>query len=562
MALTLKKILKLPFFYGASVVAGENGLDSTIESVNVMVKLPHQESASPDIATWLCRGQLLFTTEHVILSNHRVLTAFIHQMSEAGCAGMIIKASHHISPLPKAMLSASSTLRMPIAVLPNEKGLGDMMSQVMSILLNEKQVELERTFEIHRKFSKLFLNGATMSDIAQTLTSVVHHPILITNSKRTMVGWSASARSWAVSEEFREELLQFIVNQSPTENSLSYYKTTSGERLGVYPIHSSGNLKGYIIVMHTDETLKTLLMPLEQAAQVIALESVKQAALMEGSNRLREEFFSELLDNGYTSVQEIMKRGEKYGLQSNGTYWVAVCQVDSSLDGRISFPFNSRGYEYLQEQIQAYLDAKHMNAITTVKGDHIVIILTSNDLSVSQQEGRLIQLLQSALSHLRKSNDHHLFSIGLSNHADQLDRLARAYQEAVLALKHANDSHSSTSVHAYRVQQVPDLIRMLPYHKLREFCGSILKSIAFPKSDENIELLQTLDVYLQQNCNVKETARVLFLHRNTVFYRLNKCESLLQLSFKDPVDLLKLQMAVMIHHILKSHEIQAEHTLS
>ena len=559
MSLTIQRILKLPLFADAFVIGGTEGLGRSIDSVNVMVKLPQARTSGhldvPDIATWLRRHQLLFTTEHVIQENSDIFLQFLQQMHLSQSSGLVIKANDRDAQLPQHLLDQSDSLGMPIIALPNDTSLGEMMSQVLSIILNEKQVELERTFEIHRKFSRLFLNGASMSDIAQTLTGVIHHPILIQNGKRQIVGWSATARQWAVSSAFQSELLQLIVHQGASENKLTYCTTERGERMGIYPIHASGMFKGCIIVMNTDASIRTPLMPLEQAAQIIAYESIKQDALQEGSNRLREEFFGELLDNEIATMDEILKRGEKYGLSVEGYHWVAACKpLAHAYDGHNTFQLGQTELEHLMREVQAYLDAVGIRAISTTKGEHVVLIFsTAEETPGSQQESEWMRLIQDLQEHLDRGKDKWSISCGLSNQADQLDRLPRAYQEATLALKHALEISQQPLVISYRVQQVPDLIRLLPYHKLSEFYASILKSLAYTKSEEGQELLSTLDTYLEHNGNVKETASTMFLHRNTVFYRLNKCESLLGLSFKDPIDLLKLRIALMIHHILMAN---------
>lgn len=561
MSVTIQRILELPLFAGASVAAGQDGLDSPIESVNVMVKLPQQrldngsDASSPDISTWLSKNQMLFTTEHVITGNSTTTHQFLQQMHYAKCSGLVIKANNRLTNLPNSLLDISNQLSLPIIALPNDSSLGEMMGQVLSIILNEKQVALERTFEIHRKFSRLFLNGASMSDVAQTLTGVIHHPILIQNNRRQIVGWSATARQRATSTSFQAELLQLTVNHASTDNGLIYCMTEGGEKLGIYPIYSSGMFKGSIIVMHTDQTLNTPLMPLEQAAQIIAYESIKQDALLEGSNRLREEFFKELLENRLSSVEEILKRGEKYGLINAGQHWVVVVKpLSHSFDGQSSLQMDHTQIEHLMNEIQAYLEAKHIKAISTTKSEHVVIILTSPQETPSpEQEGEWIRILQQLQEHLEEGKDRWFISCGISNPADQLDRLPRAYHEATQALRHSLTMKHEPFVVSYRVQQVPDLIRLLPYNKLSEFYSSVLKRLSFTKNEESMELLQTLDIYLQNNCNVKETANTMFLHRNTVFYRLNKCEALLNLSLKDPIDLLKLRMAIMIHHILNAN---------
>ncbi len=65
-------------------------------------------------------------------------------------------------------------------------------------------------------------------------------------------------------------------------------------------------------------------------------------------------------------------------------------------------------------------------------------------------------------------------------------------------------------------------------------------------------LIQTLAVYLETHCQISETAKRLYVHRNTIIYRLEKIEELLGKSLKDPDTTLHLRLALRIQHTLET----------
>jgi len=564
MSLSLLNALKLPVFSNAKVIGGHNGLQKGIDSFNVMVKLPKQHDQvsrdTPNISSWLNKNQLVLTTEVVVNENLHALMEFLKQMNTAQATGLIIKA-HTDTELPtlsEPLLDQTNRLNLPLIVLPNDNSIGEIMSQVLSIILNAKQVELERTITIHNKFSRLFLRGASMSDVAQTLTGFIHYPVIIVNTKFDVLGCAATAKPWIDSLTTERDWVHFIVNQPPTKNQLTYYKNEQHKKLGIYPIHSSGKLKGYFIILNIDSTVEPSLMPLEQASQIVAYESIKQAALLEGSNRLRDEFFSDFFENKFSSSEEILKKGEKYGLVNGGYYWVIACKLLShSMHGQHSQHINSSHYDALKVDVDTYLEAVKAPFITTIKDENLIIILNSpiSDQPI-EKETEWIEKLTHLQDQLAACHSSWAASFGISNATEQLEGIPRAYQEAHTALKQSLNVGNKPFVVSYRVQQVPDLIRLLPYHKLSEFYVTVLKKLAYPKTPEDHDILLTLDTYLKLNCNVKETANALFLHRNTVFYKLNKCEAILNISLKDPVDLIKLRIALIIHQLLITGEKQ------
>jgi len=86
---------------------------------------------------------------------------------------------------------------------------------------------------------------------------------------------------------------------------------------------------------------------------------------------------------------------------------------------------------------------------------------------------------------------------------------------------------------------------------LKALYENTLKSIAYPKTKEEQELVKTIQVYLDAQCEYSETSRKLFVHRNTVKYRIEKTEELLNCSLRDPADSLRIRVALIIGSILK-----------
>jgi purine catabolism regulator len=95
---------------------------------------------------------------------------------------------------------------------------------------------------------------------------------------------------------------------------------------------------------------------------------------------------------------------------------------------------------------------------------------------------------------------------------------------------------------------------MIPMKDLKALYENTMKSLAFPKTKEDQELVKTIQVYLDYQCEITEASRKLFIHRNTVKYRIEKTEAILNCSFRDPADSLRIRVALAIGTILEKHE--------
>ena len=67
----------------------------------------------------------------------------------------------------------------------------------------------------------------------------------------------------------------------------------------------------------------------------------------------------------------------------------------------------------------------------------------------------------------------------------------------------------------------------------------------------NTNLIQTLEVYLNKNCNLNQTAETLFIHRNTIKYRLQRIEEITNTSLNDAFTRLNFFNAILIKKFLQ-----------
>lgn len=129
-----------------------------------------------------------------------------------------------------------------------------------------------------------------------------------------------------------------------------------------------------------------------------------------------------------------------------------------------------------------------------------------------------------------------------------LKNVSRSYKEARFALDVGRIFYESRTVTAYENLGIGRLIYQLP----PTLCESFLKEVfgeEMPELDE--ETLNTIRRFFDNNLNVSETARQMFLHRNTLVYRLEKLEKLTGLDVRSFEDAMTLQIALMVGNYRK-----------
>ncbi|MFI6586395.1 PucR family transcriptional regulator [Embleya sp. NPDC050493] len=139
------------------------------------------------------------------------------------------------------------------------------------------------------------------------------------------------------------------------------------------------------------------------------------------------------------------------------------------------------------------------------------------------------------------------FSTGIGRPAESLDALPTAYEQARRAVAAGRRIHGPGAVADFDQLGVFRLLSLIPDPgELDRFAREALRSLAHPRDPEAADLRNTLQALLDTNLNVAETARRLYVHYNTLRYRITKLERLLGPFTQDPHLRLNLMIALQI----------------
>jgi DNA-binding PucR family transcriptional regulator len=93
----------------------------------------------------------------------------------------------------------------------------------------------------------------------------------------------------------------------------------------------------------------------------------------------------------------------------------------------------------------------------------------------------------------------------------------------------------------------------MPESYLSKLCEDTIKPlIDFDNNNNNVNLLDTLKIYYQCRFNSTDTAKKLFLHRNTLIHRLDKAKELLHYDFVDDDKMFSIYLGICAYEILNS----------
>ena len=144
--------------------------------------------------------------------------------------------------------------------------------------------------------------------------------------------------------------------------------------------------------------------------------------------------------------------------------------------------------------------------------------------------------------------------IGVGTIVGHVRELARAYKEAQVAIEVGKVFDTEKSIINYENLGIGRLIYQLPTTLCDMFLQEVFKKNPIDSLDQ--ETLFTIDKFFENNLNVSETARKLFVHRNTLVYRLEKIKKLTGLDLREFDDAITFKVALMVKKYLISRGLE------
>jgi len=144
--------------------------------------------------------------------------------------------------------------------------------------------------------------------------------------------------------------------------------------------------------------------------------------------------------------------------------------------------------------------------------------------------------------------------IGIGTVAWHIRDLARSYKEAQVAIDVGKVFSTEDSIINYETLGIGRLIYQLPTTLCEMFLQEVFKKNPIDALDQ--ETLFTINKFFENNLNVSETARKLFVHRNTLVYRLEKIKKLTGLDLREFDDAITFKVALMVKKYLVSRGVR------
>ena len=418
--------------------------------------------------------------------------------------------------------------------------------------LAETNRDLSRSLSLQRDLAEHVLQGGGPSAVAAELARVLARPLVIADHLGRPIAGACPDGSDGWKDLLGPRPTARRASQRRRGAPGSTDRADADDTVLRVPIRVGSDVVGHL-VMDSDDLPGPLDRALVEIASTgVALEFAKIRAALDVEQRIRGEVIQDLIAGAFTTDEAIEARAARLGYDLSRLRDVLVFDVARAADSDEAFVQRER---LLVDRLTDHLSREAPGSAVAAVGRSIVVLVATRDPTVATPiEGLADILRQTAAQVVTDASVSVAIGDPCTRPADFAAsyRLARESLEVMRKLGRTDQVIGARELGPYRM-----LIKATAPEELREFANSTLRPLIDHDAKAGADLVETLQVYLDEGQVQRRTAARLFVHVNTIVYRLHRIEELLGRRLADPRTIFDLTLALRIRDLAEPNPQQA-----
>ena len=377
--------------------------------------------------------------------------------------------------------------------------------------LNLNRIEFESNY---RREMNTVLSNQILQNVVEGLSGITRKNIRVVERDGRVI----AGENFDSSKEGGFDPLQaaeaFVYTMAETQSLQGYQ---------FFKVFDNG-IAEYVVIMRGDDE------DVFQTGKMVAFHI--QTLLVAYKERFdRDNFIKNLLMDNLLLV-DIYNRAKKLQVENNVRRVVYL--IEMAMDKEMT----------ALEIVRNIFPAKQKDFVTAVDEHHIVLVKELREKDRTEDIERYAHNISDTLAGEAMSRG----QISIGTVVTDLKHVSASYKEAKMALEVGKIFETDKNVVNYESLGVGRLIYQLPLSMCRMFLNEVLHGTSVDNFDD--ETLATVNKFFENHLNVSETSRQLYIHRNTLVYRLDKLQKITGLDLRNFEDALLFKITLIVSKYL------------
>ena len=427
--------------------------------------------------------------------------------------------------------------------------------------LEKKNELLRHSMDVHNKLTRLVLRDKSFDEIISTLARLIGRDIIVQDQFFKILGSHLTGEEedlqlleQAMSEDLwnnrnYRKLMQQVNNFKQAVLFMPFPEGGMDRTRLIAPITLANNILGYVSILENNyQKLGDMeFLAIEHAVTVFTLKMMQSKIAYEAEERVSGDFLDDLLSGSYHSSKDMIQRASYLGCDLSEPCQVICVDIDDfsrhlyKQNGNEGFI--ARLKRRVFDIVKNLVDEKIPSSMTGMKSDAIVIIAPHPKHKTFPELAEVAPLIKERVKQMVPEIT---VSIGIGKACESIEEIKNSYQEARRAIFITRKFGKIDQVVTYDGLGAYKLLFSIGDEEdLKQFIDQTIGPILrHDREKKNEVLIKTIQQYIACNFNSQKTADSLFIHINTLKYRLQKIQNIAGIDLNDPETRLNFQLAL------------------
>jgi purine catabolism regulator len=534
---------------GTELLGGDAGINRGVLWARRMSVHPPAFGALEDGDMGLLSLQAL-----ALLDERLTLSRVVAALAGRGASAVGVMGQPSAAAVEEANLRA-----LPLFSLPPTSDLRDIEHDIIRLIVEQEAQVDRRRQEIQQEMTRISIENGGVAAITAEASRITRKVAAVHDGRGTIEALSGAAEHHGVPPPIPQMLIVAEPDRSspfwdhgsagrPSVDSVAVPGTAWARHTSAITVDDE--VVGYLSLLGEEEADDLDRLVLAQGALACALEVVKERAVAAAEDRMRGDFLGALLTSDNAREPALGRRAVEVGYAIDGYHGAAVFHVE---------PPSARIQGLLASEFRALLLGTGMRSFICPHEGNLAALCQCADLAVLRQmEVVAQQVWQSTRDRLETGHGRHRVAIGLGRPAGGLSGLRTSLVQAQEAVALANELFEGDRVLSFADLGIYNvLFRLQGSRELEDFYDRTLGPLLRYDAGRGTQLVDTLEAFFGNMGNVSQTAEALYLHRNSLLYRLERIGEITGLDLNDPDDRFSLQLALRLRTVVSPPRQQA-----
>ncbi len=434
---------------------------------------------------------------------------------------------------------------VPIFRLPAGASLRDLQQAALQVIVNRQAYLIDRGARLYRDLSRLSLEGAGLAGLTQAMHEQSGKTILLQDKRLRPLAeavapdltsdWPALKERLGIWSQLPESLRD---RRQAAVGDWREQSLPGGELRLVCPVVVTGVARGYLSIIGSPGELDALdHLIVEHGAAACALEMAKVKAVSDAEKRAYGDFLDAVLTR-HLPPEELIRWAQRIGFDTGLPH--------SALIWRWGAGPAAPTLRRLETIVNQSIAKAGLNAMARPRGEEIVIFCTGNDPARPETALALAETIRKAAEAEYPDTPLHG---GIGRPAPEIVDWPDAHREAAQALSIAVRIGERRALYFGDLSVYRLLFQLNDAAELEAFCRETLGPLM--DYEGSGDLLETLEAFCERLGNLSQTAERLFIHRNSLLYRMERIQQLAGIDMNNPDTRLAVHLALKIRRMLR-----------